>query len=58
MYSARLVKGKTYDVKGIRFSFQEEQPISRDLYRYLKGNPCFEVKETRRRMAGKDERKC
>ncbi|KAA6453213.1 YqbF domain-containing protein [Bacillus swezeyi] len=51
MYSARLVKGRTYDVKGCRFRYQEEQPISREIYRYVKENPCFEVKETRRKMA-------
>ncbi|WP_024122163.1 YqbF domain-containing protein [Bacillus halotolerans] len=41
MYTAKLIKGKTYNVMGITFRVGVSQTVPKKLYEYLNENPYF-----------------
>ncbi|MCY7797093.1 YqbF domain-containing protein [Bacillus spizizenii] len=41
MYTAKLIKGKTYNVMGITFRAGVSQTVPKRLYEYLNENPYF-----------------
>ncbi|MGG0902350.1 YqbF domain-containing protein [Bacillus subtilis] len=41
MYTAKLIKGKTYNVMGITFRAGISQTVPKKLYEYLNENPYF-----------------
>ncbi|MEK5212322.1 hypothetical protein CE489_05385 [Bacillus spizizenii] len=41
MYTAKLIKGKTYNVMGITFRAGVSQTVPKRLYQYLNENPYF-----------------
>ncbi|MEC0566337.1 YqbF domain-containing protein [Bacillus spizizenii] len=55
MYTAKLIKGKTYHVMNKVFKIGEEQQVSKDLYIYLKPNKAFEVNEVQGENNGGEE---
>jgi hypothetical protein len=44
-YYAKLIKGKTYDVLGQRFTSDKDKEVDKKTYDYLENNPQFEVRE-------------
>lgn len=45
VYFAKLIKGKTYDVLGQRFTSDKAKEVDKKTYDYLENNPQFEVRE-------------
>jgi hypothetical protein len=43
-YTAKLIKGQTYDVHGKVLRHGEDTPVPKETHDYLKGNKHFEVK--------------
>ncbi|MFP7170777.1 YqbF domain-containing protein [Terribacillus sp. 7520-G] len=43
-FTAKLIKGQTYDVHGKVLRKDEETPVSKEIYDYLQDNKHFEVK--------------
>ncbi|MCY7807136.1 YqbF domain-containing protein [Bacillus spizizenii] len=41
MYTAKLIKGKTYNVMGVTFRAGVSQTVPKRLYEYLNENPYF-----------------
>ncbi|MGQ8969970.1 YqbF domain-containing protein [Bacillus altitudinis] len=45
MYTAVLIKGKTYSVMGHVFHLNQEKEIEKKVYQYLDGNEFFDCKQ-------------
>ncbi|MBR0581298.1 YqbF domain-containing protein [Bacillus altitudinis] len=45
MYTAELIKGKTYSVMGHVFHLNQEKEIEKKVFQYLDGNDFFACKE-------------
>ena len=45
MYTAVLIKGKTYSVMGHVFHLNQEKEIEKEVYQYLDGNEFFDCKQ-------------
>ncbi|MCU0155696.1 YqbF domain-containing protein [Bacillus safensis] len=47
MYTAELIKGKTYSVMGHVFLLNQEKEIEKKVFQYLDGNEFFACKEVK-----------
>ncbi|MEK5338125.1 YqbF domain-containing protein [Bacillus sp. FSL M8-0166] len=47
MYTAELIKGKTYSVMGHVFLLNQEKEIEKKVFQYLNGNDFFSCKEVK-----------
>ncbi|MEK5496717.1 MULTISPECIES: YqbF domain-containing protein [Bacillus] len=47
MYTAELIKGKTYSVMGHVFHLNQEKEIEKKVFQYLDGNDFFACKEVK-----------
>ncbi|AKC65582.1 MULTISPECIES: YqbF domain-containing protein [Bacillus] len=47
MYTAVLIKGKTYAVKGHVFHLNQEKEIEKKVFQYLDGNEFFDCQEVK-----------
>lgn len=47
MYTAELIKGKTYSVMGHVFLLNQEKEIEKKVFQYLNGNEFFACKEVK-----------
>ncbi|AWI37889.1 hypothetical protein BA81_12345 [Bacillus safensis FO-36b] len=45
MYTAELIKGKTYSVMGHVFLLNQEKEIEKKVFQYLNGNEFFDCKQ-------------
>ncbi|KLV22745.1 YqbF domain-containing protein [Bacillus altitudinis] len=45
MYTAELIKGKTYSVMGHVFHLNQEKEIEKKVFQYLDGNEFFDCKQ-------------